>query len=208
MARLMQPFNATQFDPTQGTGALPVGKHLVVATASEVKPAKTGNSGLVEFELQVIEGEFKGSTGGVRFNLYNESQQAVEIAHRQFSSFCTVVGVLNPEGTEQLHNIPFMVEVALQKEPNPNKYTEVKKFFDAQGNAATTQQPATQSGFGGGQQVASNVQMPATQEQTKAGWGNGQQTAQQPTTQISGGAAWTAGGGQTANNGTTWGTRS
>lgn len=174
--QLLQPFNAAQFDPTQGgTGGFPVGKHKVVAIKSEVKPTKGGDSGMVEYEAKIIEGEFTGVIGAIRFNLYSSSQQAVEIAHKQYSAFCHSVGVINVTNTEQTHNIPFIIDVGLQKEPNEKKYTEVKKFYDANGNepgqhgAQGQQQQQNNSGFGnqGQQQQPQNNQ--------GGGFGNQQQ---------------------------------
>lgn len=173
--QLLQPFNAAQFDPTQGgTGGFPIGKHKVIAVASEVKPTKDGNSGMVVYEAKIIEGEYTGLIGAFRFNLYSTSQQAVEIAHKQFSAFCHCVGVLNVNDTSQTHNIPFIVEVAMQKGEDAVKkgYTEVKKFYDVNGNepgqAGGGQQQQQNTGFGNQQQQPQNQ-----------GGGFGQQPQQQ-----------------------------
>lgn len=170
MAQLLQPFNARNVDPTQGMGGLPIGKHPVIAVKSEVKPTKDNDSGFLQFDLQIIDGPNKGTTGAYRLNLYHSSQQTVEIAHRQLSALCHVTGVFDVQDSSQLHNIPFIVEVALQKEPNPNKYTEVKRVFDINGN-----EPGHQ-GQNNGQNAAQG------QPQNNGGaWGNnGGQNNQQP----------------------------
>lgn len=180
MAQLMQPFNARDYDPTQGgTGGFPIGKHRVVNRKSEVKPTKDGNSGMVVFEAEIIDGEFKGTVGAVRFNLYSTSQQAAEIAHKQFSALCHVVGVMNVSGTEALHDKPYMIEVALQAGDNPKKYTEVKKFFDINGNEPVPGQMPNQ---GGGQQQQQNTgfgnnQNNGQQQQNNGGFGQQQNNA-------------------------------
>lgn len=140
--QLVQPFNAMQFDPTQGTGGFPVGKHPVIIKGSEVKPNKDNTGGYLQLDCEIIDGPSKGVIGAYRLNLYNNSAQAVEIAHRQLSAICHCVGVFNVQDSQQLHNLPFIIEVGPQKDP---QYTEVKKVFDIQGNEPgkkPPQQPA------------------------------------------------------------------
>jgi hypothetical protein len=179
MAQLIQPFNALQFDPTQGAGQLPIGKHVVIAEKSEIKPTKGNDGGFLEFGLKIVEGQQAGVGGAWRLNLYNASQQAVEIANKQMSALCHVTGVFNVTDSSQLHNIPFMVEVAPQKD-NP-QYTEVKRVFDRNGNEpkagqqgqqAQQQQPVMQGQSNPVDGFGSNA--PQGQQQPQNGFGQGQ----------------------------------
>ena len=193
MAQLLQAFNAQQFDPTQGGGSLPVGRHPVIIESSEVKANKANDGGYLQLNLKLIEGPQMGTTGAYRLNLYHSNPQTAEIAHRQLSAICHVIGVFNVQDSAQMHNIPFIIEVGFQKghEPGSNPeakgYTEVKKVFDINGNepgkagqgapaAQPQQQPAAQGGFG--------QQQPAQQPQQPQGnapaWGGGQPAQQQP----------------------------
>jgi len=216
MAQLIAAFNAHQFDPTQGGGSLPVGKHPVVITESEVKANSANDGGYLELLLKIIDGPAAGTTGAYRLNLYNKSEKAVEIAHRQMSALCHVIGVYNVQDTQAMHNLPFVIEVGMQKgeEAAQKGYTEVKKVFDINGNepgkaGAGAQQAAPAQGFaqqqpqGQPQQFAQ--QQPQQQQQPAAGgWGGQpqgqpaqqgggfQQPAQQQ--QAQGGAAWGQGG--------------
>ena len=199
MAQLLQAFNAQQFDPTQGGGSLPVGRHPVIIESSEVKANKANDGGYLQLNVKLIDGPQTGTTGAYRLNLYHSNPQTAEIAHRQLSAICHVIGVFNVQDSQQLHNIPFIVEVGLQKgeEAAQKGYTEVKKVFDINGNepgkagqgapAAKPQQQPAQGGFG--------QQQPAQQPQQPQGGGAwGQQPAQQPAAQPQGnGPAW---GGQ------------
>lgn len=187
MAQLIAPFNALQFDPTQSAGQLPVGKHKVIAESSEVKPTSNNDGGYLQYNLKIIEGPNAGAGGAMRLNLYNASQKAVEIANKQMSALCHVTGVFNVTDSSQLHNIPFMVEVAPQKD-NP-QYTEVKKVFDANGNepkgngqaahSSQQQQPQQNNPVGG---FGSNAPQGQGQQ-----WGQPQGQQQQP---AQNGAAW------------------
>jgi len=156
MAQLQQAFDATQWDPSQSVGMLPIGRHKVVIESSEVKANAANTGGYLALTLQVIEGPSAGSSGVLRLNLYSQSQKAVEIAHRELSAICHAVGVFNVQDSAQLHNLPFMVEVGNQKPTQEQEtrrangeevtlFTEVKKIFDVNGNAPGkkgTSQPA------------------------------------------------------------------
>lgn len=199
--QLIQPFNAQQYDPTQGVGSLPIGKHPVIVETSEVKANKANDGGYLQLNLRIIGGPQAGTTGAYRLNLYHTNQQTVEIAHRQLSAVCHVIGVFQINDSSQLHGIPFLIEVGPQK--NDPQYTEVKKVFDMNGNepgkagqgaapaqpqqaaAGFGQQPQGQGGFGQQPQ-----QQPAQQQPAQGGAAWGQQPQQQPQ---GNGAAW---GGQ------------
>lgn len=194
--QLIQAFNAQQYDPTQGVGSLPIGKHPVIVESSEVKANKANDGGYLQLNLRIIDGPQQGTTGAYRLNLYHSNQQTVEIAHRQLSAICHVIGVFQVTDSSQLHNLPFLVEVGPQK--NDPAYTEVKKVYDMNGNepgkagqgaapaqpqaAGFGQQPQGQGGFGG--QPQQQPQQPAQ----NAAWGGAPQGQQQP--QQPQGGAW------------------
>lgn len=214
MAQLINQFNPMQYDPTQGVGSLPIGKHPVIIETDEVKANKANDGGYLQFNLRIIDGPHTGTTGAYRLNLYHSNQQTVEIAHRQLSAICHVTGVFQlgagGNDTSVLHNIPFIIEVGPQK--NDPQYTEIKKVFDRNGNephkagqGAPQAQPQQQPGFGQQQQPQQPQQQPQgaawggnQQQQPQQGgapaWGQQPQQEQQP---AQGGApAW--GGGQPA----------
>lgn len=201
--QLIQAFDAQQYDPTQGVGSLPIGKHPVIVESSEVKANKANDGGYLQLNLRIIDGPQQGTTGAYRLNLYHSNQQTVEIAHRQLSAICHVIGVFQVTDSSQLHNLPFLIEVGPQK--NDPQYTEVKKVFDMNGNepgkagaGAPAAQPQQQQPQG--QPNGAWGGAPQGQPQQPAGgaaWGGQQQPAQQPAQQPQGGAAW---GGQPAQN--------
>lgn len=228
MAQLIAAFNALDFDPSQGGGSMPVGKHPVVISDSEVKATQKNDGGYLELTLSIIDGPQKGTTGAYRLNLYNATPKAVEIAQRQMSALCHAINVFQITDTRAMHNIPFIVEVGLQKgeDAAAKGYTEVKKVFDINGNEpgkapAAGQQQQPQNGFAQQQPNGfAQQQQQAPQQQQQAapaagGWGQQQpqqqpQPQQQQAPQQQQGAAW--GGGQpqqqqqaTQQGGTAWG---
>lgn len=185
MAKLLQPFNARDFDPTQGGTSLPVGRHPVIIESNEVKGNAQNTGGYVAFHLRIIDGPQKGGSGRYILNLYHNDQKTVEIAHRKLSSLCHVIGVYNVDDMDVMNGKPFIIDVELQKGEEAAKkgYTEIVKVYDMNGNepgkqgsgAPAAQTTGQQGGGWGGQQ------------QQPAGSGNGQW--QQPA-QNSGGSNW------------------
>lgn len=217
--QLPQFFDATGIDPSQMGGQLPVGKHPVIIVDSEVKPTKDNSGGMLVLELSIIDGPSKGQRGNYRLNLYNASQQAVEIAQRQLSAICHVTGVFKVQDSSQLHNIPFMVDVALQKdkEAAAKGYTEVVRVYDRNGNepgkaGAGAPAPMQQQGQpqpqanawggapGGGQPQQQQPPQQPQQQGNGNGWGGQQPQQQQPNPAGGGTPAW-GGGAPAGNNG-------
>jgi len=198
MAQLQGGFNPQQFDPTQGTPQLPVGKHPVVISGSEIKANNKNDGGYLQLDLTIIDGPSKGSTGAYRLNLYHTNQMTVEIAHRQLSAVCHAVGYLQPfQDSSVLHNLPFIVEVGLQntEEGKAKGYTQVVKVYDKNNNepgksVTPAQAQPVQGPQGGGWGGAPQNQQQAPQPGQPGGWGN---QGAQPQNHV--GAAPGAGGG-------------
>lgn len=209
MAKLLQAFDATKVDPTQGAGQLPIGRHPVIITESDVEGTKGGGSGMLVLTLKIIDGPQTGTTGPYRLNLYNQNPQASQIAERQLSAICHAIGVLNVTESEAMHAKPFMVDVGFQKGQEPNSgpdakgYTEVKKVYDINGvepgKKGQTQGGQGQQNNNGGQFDNQMADAQRKEEQRMAGgpgggsaqnWGNN--NANQ-------------GGNQTGNNSGNWG---
>jgi hypothetical protein len=187
MSQLLQPFNPMDFDPESGgAGGLPVGDHIVRATAVEIKPASSGESGMVVFTLEVIDGEARGATGAYRLNLYHPNETTVKIANSQLSALCYVTGVfqLGSDGRQlsALLNIPFKVHVEPQKDKP--QYTEVKYVMDVHGNKPKKGgngggAPAGNAGGFGGQQQQQQQGGQFNQQQQGGGFGGQQQQPNQ-----------------------------
>ena len=176
MALLATPFDANQYDPTQSAGGMPIGKHIVQIVGSEIMATKTDEgSGMLVLTLEIIDGPQKGIKGPYRLNLYNANETAKRIAHQQLSAVCHVTGVYNVTNTQQLHGIPFMVDVQPQK--NDPQYTDVKKVFDVNGNEPLKGgQPAQPAQLAAPTYNAPPSQAPKQQPQAPPA----QQQAQQP----------------------------
>jgi hypothetical protein len=174
--QLLAPFDANLIAPASSSAQLPVGpRQAAVIIGSEIKATKDKTGGLVQFELQIIEGPNQGATGAYRINLYNSNDQARRIAESQFSSICHAVNVMQVQDTQQLHGIPFFIDVNVQK--NDERYTEVSKVY-AYEPSEPQQAPSVQT-----QQAPQNQPIQQAPVAQAAPWGAQQAPAQQAPTE-------------------------
>jgi hypothetical protein len=196
MAQLSAPFNAQQFDPTQGGNFKPLmlGKYPVIIVASEVKANKDNTGGQVLFEVQATAGEHTGKTGQWTINLYHADETTRSIAEKTLSAICHATGQFMLTDTQALHNLPFALDVVEQN------LTTKQQEDKANGKNVTpfrnvrVLMPDGSEVVAHGQQAQPQQQQPA---QTAGGWGApaGQQPAQTPAQQPAAGG-WSAGAGQ------------
>ena len=138
-------FDANDVNPDVGFDPVPAGKYTAAITASEMKQTKTKDGSYLELELTILEGDYKDRKVWARLNLDNKSEKAVQIARGQLSAVCRAVGVMTPQDSVELHNIPLVITVGCKKNPQTEEITnEVKKFeaVEQRGLATTNNAPA------------------------------------------------------------------
>ena len=124
-------FNAAEVEPSKPATPLPAGKYLVSIVESEDKPTKSGTGSYVQFTFEVLDGEHKGRKQWARLNLNNPSAQAVQIARAELSAICHAVNVLSPRDSQDLHNIPLVIDVVLEKRKDTGAMTNRVKSYHA-----------------------------------------------------------------------------
>jgi uncharacterized protein DUF669 len=215
-------FNANQYQPQYGgAGGLPPGKFKGVIANHTAETTQDNQGGYIALHLTPIEGSLQGQVQVDRLNLHNKSAKAVEIANKQLSAYCHVLGKFQFDDFSELHNIPFIFEIGWQKgeEPSETKpqggYTEVKRIFDINGNepgkAGSGPAPQQQQGFapppppqGFGADTGGQGQ---GNGQGGGNWGGqGQSPPPPPQQPQGGGTPWAGGGGAPAAN-APWGQR-
>ena len=135
-------FDANQVEPAKSREALPAGKYVAVITESEMKATKAGTGEYLNVTFEVIEGEHKGRKTWARLNLNNPNNQAVQIAQAELSAICRAVGVLTPNDSTELHDLPLVIDVACRKRPDNGEINnEIKGYHKKDAPAATA--PAT-----------------------------------------------------------------
>jgi len=125
----LKGFNANEVEPTTDFDPIPAGKYLAVITESEVKPNKSGTGSYLQLTFQIIEGEHKGRFLWARLNLDNPNATAVKIARGELSAICRAVGVMAPNDSVELHDLPLVISVKCKKREDTGEITnEIKGY--------------------------------------------------------------------------------
>ncbi len=130
--------------PNAGFSALDKGKHVVIIYKSDFKPTSNGAGKKLEMHFKVNGGALNGREAMLNFNWENPSEVAVRIGQGQFRTICDAVGVF-PQDTQQLHNIPFLLELDVSPDGKYNEF--INAYPLAQSNQAPQQyqpQPVAQ----------------------------------------------------------------
>ena len=149
-------FDASQVPEQQEFSALPEGQYVVIATASEMKPTKSGNGQFLQFTFEVLDGPQKGRKLWARLNLVNPNQTAVDIAQRELGAICRAVGVIKPSDSAELHNKPMLITVAVEIDDRKRESNIIKKNAPVSAGAATSvdrRQTRGQPEWGGGESL-------------------------------------------------------
>jgi hypothetical protein len=128
-------FNARQVKPDEGASAIPGGQYRLIIAKSNIVPVKDKQGQFyLGFVLKVVDGPHANAQMRDNMNLWNESQQAVEIAMGRLSAYCHATGILDlnippnaaPDCYAQpMHNIPFLADVGIDR----NGYNTIKKVM-------------------------------------------------------------------------------
>ena len=108
-------FNANNVKPEVGFEPIPAGDYVALIINSEMKANNAGTGEYLELQFEIVEGQFKGRKLFVRLNLNNPNDQAVGIARAELSAICRATGVMTPNDSVDLHNIPILIKVGMQK---------------------------------------------------------------------------------------------
>jgi hypothetical protein len=126
----LRGFDANKVEPTTAYEPVPAGKYPAMITASELKPNKAGTGQYLELTFTIIEGEYKNRTLWGRLNLVNPNELAMKIAQAELSAICRAVGVMAPNDSVELHNLPLVIKVACKKRKDNDEITNEIKAFE------------------------------------------------------------------------------
>ena len=139
----LRGFDANQVEPSTAFDPIPAGKYLAVITDSEMKPNKAVTGHYLQRAFQVREGDFKGRFLWARLNLDNPNATAVQIARAELSAVCRAVGVLAPNDSADLHNLPLVIDVRCKKRPDTGEITNEIKGYTKKESPTPPAAPAT-----------------------------------------------------------------
>ena len=121
-------FNASEVAPSAGFTPIPAGKYVAVINDSEMKPTKSGGGHYLQFEFEIIEGDYTGRKLWARLNLDNPNPDAVHIARADLSAICHAVNILTPTDSVELHNLPLVIVVKCRKNQEDEIVNEIKGY--------------------------------------------------------------------------------
>jgi len=138
-------FNAEEVEPSSSFDPIPAGWYKAIVSSSEMKPTRDGYGEYLSLTLQVIEGQYENRSVFARLNLKNANDKAVDIARKDLAAICRSVGVMSPQSSEELHDIPLMIKIKIR--PAQGEYdasNDVCGYKAAEG-ANLTPAPKTQT---------------------------------------------------------------
>ncbi len=117
-------FDASTVAPASAPEPLETGWYPANIIMTEQKPTKNNDGGYLEITNRISTGQFAGRTLKDRLNLWNKSQQAVDIAYAQLSAITHATagargGNLRIGVAAELHGAP--LEVYVKKVPRDDK---------------------------------------------------------------------------------------
>jgi len=111
-------FDSTTFEPIGSFEILPVGEYTVIISGSEYKTTKPKEgrvaSNYLSLTFTVVDGEAKGRKLFASLHIDNPNNDAKEIAKRTLSAICACIDTPRPKMTEEMHNKPLIVKVAIR----------------------------------------------------------------------------------------------
>ncbi len=134
-------FDADAVEPATDFEPLPAGKYEAVITDSEFKPTRAGTGSYLQLTFQVIAGPLKNRFLWARLNLTNQNATAVQIAQSQLSAICRAVGVIKPQDSVELHNLPLTIRVHCKTRKDTGEIVNEIKGFSKR-ESTTTVVPA------------------------------------------------------------------
>jgi hypothetical protein len=110
-------FNASEIEVPEAPsyGPLPPGDYEVIVTKTDIRQTKAGTGEYISVEFQVVGGPSSGRRLWNNYNVSNVNKQAEDIAKQQFAALCSACNVSDLKDTEELHDIPLIVGVMIDK---------------------------------------------------------------------------------------------
>ncbi|MEO2033523.1 MAG: DUF669 domain-containing protein [Planctomycetaceae bacterium] len=139
----MHGFDANEIEPTSDFEPIPAGKYVAVVSGSEMKVTKAGTGEYLQLTFQIMDGPHKNRFLWARLNLKNPNPTAVQIAKAELSALCRAVGVLAPNDSTELHNLPLIIHVRCKRRDDTGELTnEIKGYSQKDAPPETPPPPA------------------------------------------------------------------
>jgi hypothetical protein len=126
----LRGFDASKVEPRTAMDPIPAGQYLAVITDSAMKSNKAGTGQFLEVAFTIVEGEYKNRQLWARLNLVNPNDVAMKIAQAELSALCRAVGVLTPNDSVELHNLPLVIRVKCKRRKDTDEISNEIAGFE------------------------------------------------------------------------------
>ena len=141
-------YDASNGETMRSGDCLPAGEYIACIVKSEKRDAKNRGNAYINLEFEVQDGDCRGRHFWTMLNLWNDNQQAVDIAQRELNSICHAIGRLRINDTEELHGIPMRVKLGIKEDKQYGPKNVVKGYSSL--NSAPASHHASAHNAGGG----------------------------------------------------------
>lgn len=127
MARLKKMFNTENVNGRMNSvEPAPAGKYKMMIVKSEEKVTRKKNGKYFKFEMNIIDGPYKGRKVFHNVHSENPNPVAVEIGEKELATIIEACGKSQIVDTVELHNIPFVGQIKI--EPANKDYAATNKM--------------------------------------------------------------------------------
>lgn len=148
MVNIGRPYDANQHEPNATFDPITPGWYAMQIIKSEVAKTKDGQGQFLKLTFEMIEAahpDLKGRQCWDRLNLWNRSQQAVDIANGTLSAICRAIGQMAPwEDTTVLHSRPLAVKLKIRPADGNYDASNDISGYDAVASRFQTGAPVSQ----------------------------------------------------------------
>lgn len=109
-------FNSQNVEPQASFELLPAGWQRLQCVSCELKPTNAGDGSYLNFQWQVVGGEFNNRMVFDMIMYAHPKEQTVQIGHAKLSALCRAMGIGNLTSTELFVNRQVDGKVAVQKD--------------------------------------------------------------------------------------------
>jgi len=134
-------FDATQVEPAGDMSPVPPGTYEAIIGTTEIKDTRNQDGQYLSIEHIIDGGDFHGRKFWNNLNLWNKSDQAVEIAQRTLSAICHAIGKLRIANHEELFGQKLLAVVEVEPD-NKGRPRNVVKAYKPLSEAGASPAPA------------------------------------------------------------------
>lgn len=129
-------FDANEVPEDSGFSPVPKGRYPAIAIESEMKPTRAGTGEYLQAVFEILDGTHKGRRLWRRMNVKNPNPTAQDIGQRELAEWCKACGNPRPNDSEELHNIPVMLDVDTELDDRRREVNVIKKILPVDDSAA------------------------------------------------------------------------